>query len=59
MEAVWQYVDQKPSDELSGVQSKCFAPVIVPAVFVGEGDFILISCDNAAIADSDPVGVAA
>jgi hypothetical protein len=60
VQALGQNVDEEAADELVGCEGHPFVTgrPVEPIVLVAEGDAILVGGDEAAIGDSDAVGVA-
>ncbi len=60
MEALGQYVDQKPADELADVERhrRVAAGALGPVVLDLERDAVFVDRDQAAVRDGDAVGVA-
>ncbi len=60
MEAARQDMEQEPADELVGGERHDLLAVraVAAVVLVAEGDAVLVECDQAAVRDRHPVGVA-
>jgi hypothetical protein len=59
VEAVGQCVKKEAADELMGFESHDFCRAVLAVILPGEGNMILVECDEPAIGDRDAMGVAA
>jgi len=59
VEAVGQCVKKEAADELVGFESHNFCRAVLAVILPGEGNMILVECDEPAIGDRDAMGVAA
>jgi len=52
-------MEEEPSDELMGLDRHGLLPIAVGVIPPAEGDLAILECEDAVIADGDPVGVSA
>ena len=60
VETLWQDVDEETADELVGIEGHGFVSnsLFSPVIFVFEGDAVVMLGYQAAVGDSDTVGIA-
>ena len=59
VEAVWPRVQQEAADELGGMKRHHARRVAMAIIAPAEGDDVIVQADEAAVGDSDAVGIAA
>jgi hypothetical protein len=59
LEALWEYMQQKPPQKLVGRQGHQLLPVLIFVVLVGERDLSVLQLLEPVVGDGHPMGVAA